>query len=235
MIGTATRPASWIRGFYASQLGKKYVMAISGIILFLYVFAHMLGNLKLFLGPEDLNHYAEWLRSLAEPLLPRTWALWFMRGGLAVAFVAHIVASAQLTLINRRARPVPYSSQSDYVAANYASRTMRWTGVILALFVIYHLMHLTWGNAHPDFVRGDVHHNMVVGFRMPLVVGVYIVANLALGLHLYHGLWSLFQTMGWNNPRLNRMRTRFAQVFAVGITIGNISMPLAVITGLIRP
>ena len=233
MVQTTGRASSRARGLYASQLGKKYAMAITGIILFLYVFAHMVGNLKLFLGPEDLNHYAEWLRELLTPIVPRTWALWIMRGGLAGAFVIHVVAAAQLTIANRRARPVRYAT-SDYVAANYASRTMRWTGIILALFVIYHLMHFTWGNAHPDFVRGDVHHNMLIGFQMPAVVGVYILANLALGLHLYHGLWSLFQTMGWNNPRFNHLRTRFAQLFAVVITLGNISMPLAVITGFVR-
>jgi succinate dehydrogenase / fumarate reductase, cytochrome b subunit len=231
LIETTKRPVR--KGFYASQLGKKYAMAITGIILFGYVLLHMLGNLKLFLGAESLNHYAEWLRELLTPLLPRTGALWLMRGGLALAFVVHVVASAQLTMANRRARPVRYS-RSDYVAANYASRTMRWTGIIIALFVIYHLAHLTWGNAHPDFVRGDVHHNMVVGFQMPPVVAVYILANLALGLHLYHGLWSLFQTMGWNNPRFNHLRTRFAQLFAAVITLGNIAMPLAVIAGFVR-
>lgn len=232
MIETSKKPPSWISDVYRSQLGKKYVMAITGIMLFGFVVAHMLGNLKLFLGATPLNHYAEWLRDLGEPALPRTTVLWGMRLGLIAAFFLHIVAAAQLTLINRKASPVAYK-QRDYVAANYASRTMRWSGIIVALFVIYHLMQFTWGNVHNDFIKGDVFHNVVVGFSIPWVVAVYVLANLALGLHLYHGLWSMFQSLGLNNPKFNKMRTRFAQTFAAVITLGNISMPLAVITGFV--
>ena len=141
--------------FWRSAVGKKWIMAISGIILLGYVLAHMVGNLKVFLGKEHLNVYGEWLRTLGEPAFPRTVLLWGMRIVLIGAFVGHIVAAYQLTRMNQKARPTKYQSKRDYVAANFASRTMRWTGIIVALFVMFHLADLTWGSANPNFVRGD--------------------------------------------------------------------------------
>jgi succinate dehydrogenase / fumarate reductase cytochrome b subunit len=220
---------------YGSDVGKKAAMAVSGIMLFGFVLAHMLGNLKLYLGPEALNHYAEFLREVGTPLLPPSGLLWIARLVLLAAVLVHIVTATQLTLGNWRARPKDYKRR-DVVEATYASRTMRWGGVLLALFVIYHLAHLTLGSswAHHDFIKGDVYHNVVAGFRVWWVSGFYILANLALGLHLYHGLWSMFQSLGWPveaNP--HDWRRRFALVFAALVTIGNVSFPLAVLAGVV--
>jgi succinate dehydrogenase / fumarate reductase, cytochrome b subunit len=227
------RRGPWLTEIYRSALGKKYAMAISGIILLSYVFLHMVGNLKIYFGAEDLNTYAHWLRELGYPLLPWSGALWIMRIGLIAAFVVHIHAAYALTVTNRRARPDVYESDRNYVAANFAARTMRWTGVIVLLFVAFHLMDLTFGNANPEFVRGEVYDNIVTSFSRPLVSAFYIVANLALALHIYHGAWSLFQSMGWNKPRFNRWRKQFAVGFAVIIAVGNISFPVAVLTGIV--
>jgi succinate dehydrogenase / fumarate reductase cytochrome b subunit len=219
--------------FWSTAVGKKWVMALSGLALLGFVFAHMVGNLKLYLGESHLNEYAEWLRDLGEPALPRTVLLWGMRLGLIAAFGLHIVAAAQLTRINHQARPVRYQSHRDYVAANFASRTMRWTGVIVALFILFHLADLTWGNANPDFVRGDPYDNVIASFQRVPVAIIYIVANLALAFHIFHGAWSMFQSLGWNNPRWNAARRYFAATFAALIAIGNISMPLLVVTGVV--
>jgi succinate dehydrogenase / fumarate reductase cytochrome b subunit len=219
--------------FYGSAVAKKWLMAISGIALFGFVVAHMVGNLKVFLGMAHLNEYAEWLRDLGEPAFPRTVVLWGMRIGLLVAVAVHIIAAAQLTRMNHKARPVKYQSKRDYVAASFASRTMRWTGIIVALFVIFHLMDLTWGQANPDFVRGDPYNNLFNSFEREPVAIAYIVAMLALGFHLFHGLWSMFQSLGLNNPRWNSSRRTFAVAFAVIVTVGNVSMPLLITTGVV--
>jgi succinate dehydrogenase / fumarate reductase, cytochrome b subunit len=219
--------------FWRSAVGKKWLMAVSGIVLLGYVLAHMVGNLKVYLGANDLDHYAEWLRDLGDPVFPRTVVLWGMRVVLIAAFVVHIVAAAQLTAMNRRARPVRYQSQRDYVSANFASRTMRWTGVIVALFLIFHLLDLTWGSANPDFVRGSVYDNVIASFQRVPVAIVYIVANIALGIHIFHGAWSMFQSLGINNPRFNIWQRYFAGAFAGVIVVGNVSMPLLVVTGVV--
>ncbi len=214
---------------YSTAVGKKYVMAISGMVLMTYVLAHMIGNLKVYFGASSLDRYSAWLREVGEPALPREALLWGVRIVLLAAFAAHIVAAYQLTVINRQARPDTYRSKRDYVAASFASRTMRWTGIIVVLFVIFHLLDLTWGPANPDFVEGDPYHNVITSFERFPVAMVYIVANLALGVHLYHGAWSLFQSMGWTRP----WRRQFATVFAAIIVAGNVSFPLAVMFGVI--
>jgi succinate dehydrogenase / fumarate reductase cytochrome b subunit len=223
----------WLLDIYRSDVGKKWVMAVTGIILLGYVFAHMVGNLKLYISETEMNEYAEWLRRLLYPALPETAALWGMRLVLIAAFVLHIHAAASLTITNRKARPIGYVSERDYVAANFASRTMRWSGIIVGLFVVFHLLDLTWGPANPDFVRGEPYQNVVASFERPAVAIVYILANLALGFHIYHGAWSMFQSLGWNNPRFNSWRRWFAAVFAIVVAGVNISFPLAVLTGLI--
>jgi succinate dehydrogenase / fumarate reductase cytochrome b subunit len=221
------------RGFdlYRSAVGKKYVMAVTGIFLMAYVFVHMLGNLKLYLGAAELNEYGEWLRELLVPFFPRTVTLWILRIGLFGAFVLHIHASYALTRMNMRSRPVKYQSKRDYVAANFAARTMRYSGMIVLLFLLYHLADLTWGFANPDFVRGDVFHNVIASFSFWPAALFYILANLALGVHLYHGSWSLFQSLGINNPRFNHWRRYFAVAFALVVTLGNLSFPMAVLLG----
>jgi succinate dehydrogenase / fumarate reductase, cytochrome b subunit len=228
------RPAPWPVEFYRSAVGKKWVMALSGIMLMGFVFVHMAGNLKVFMGAEDFNHYSEFLRELLVPLLPRTWFLWIIRLGLIAAFVFHIHAAASLTMMNRRARAEGgYVSPRDYQAANAASRSMRYTGVVVLLFIIFHLADLTWGTANPDFVRGDAYRNLVASFERPVVCLIYIVANIALGMHLFHGSWSLFQSLGLNNPRWNSWRRMFATGFAAVIVAGNLSFPIAALLGIL--
>jgi succinate dehydrogenase / fumarate reductase cytochrome b subunit len=227
------RRGHWVLRFWRSAVGKKWLMAISGIILLGYVLAHMVGNLKVFLGKEHINVYGEWLRTLGEPALPRTVVLWAMRIVLIGAFAVHIIAAYQLTRMNQKARPQRYQSKRDYVAANFASRTMRWTGIIVAAFVIFHLLDLTWGSANPHFVRGDPYDNLFYSFERVPVAIAYIVAMLALGIHIFHGAWSMFQSLGLNNPRWNIWRRWFAVAFAVVITVGNVSMPLLITTGVV--
>ncbi|MET0627053.1 MAG: succinate dehydrogenase cytochrome b subunit [Acidimicrobiia bacterium] len=217
--------------FWRSAVGKKWVMAVSGIILLGYVLAHMVGNLKVFLGEEHLNHYAEWLRDLGEPVFPHSVVLWAMRIGLALAFVFHIVAAAQLTRMNHKARPVKYQSKRDYVAANFASRTMRWTGVIIALFVVFHLADLTWGSANPNFVRGDPYDNLFNSMERVPVAIAYILVMVALSFHIFHGAWAMFNSLGINNPKYNDWKRAFAAGVALLILVGNVSMPLLIVTG----
>jgi succinate dehydrogenase / fumarate reductase cytochrome b subunit len=231
---TSRRRRPLVFELYRSSVGKKYAMAISGLILMAYVLVHMIGNLKLYLGPESLNAYGEWLRDVGEPALPRTVLLWIIRIILLAAFVVHVHAAYALTVRNRKARRQRYRSKRDYVAADYASRTMRWTGVIVGLFVVFHLLDLTWGNANPGFVSGDVYHNVVRSFQRWPVAIVYILANVALGLHLFHGAWSLFQSMGWNNRRFNPWRRYFAVALSAAVVLGNVSFPLAVLAGVVR-
>jgi succinate dehydrogenase / fumarate reductase cytochrome b subunit len=227
-------PAPFLVQFWRSAIGKKWVMAITGIMLIGFVIGHMVGNLKIYLGADALDHYAEWLREIAYPALPKTVFLWMMRGGLLTAVVLHIWAAVSLTRMNHAARPVKYQSKRDYVAANYAARTMRWTGVIVLLFIIFHLLDLTWGVTNPDFVKGHVFDNVVATFQRTPVAIFYILANLALAFHLFHGAWSMFQSLGWNNPRWNSWRRGFAVALATIIAIGNISIPLAVMTGVVK-
>jgi succinate dehydrogenase / fumarate reductase cytochrome b subunit len=226
---------------YSTALGKKYAMAITGMIGIGFVLVHMIGNLKLYVGKVDhdgervyeIDVYSEFLRELLVPLVPRTFVLWALRILLIAAVLLHIHAAYGLTIINRKARAVKYQSPRDYEVANFASRTMRWTGIIVALFIIWHLADLTWGWVNPGFERGEVYRNVVASLsRVPVAI-LYIVANLALGFHLFHGVWSLFQSMGWSNPRFNRWRKGLAVVIAGAIVIGNISFPIAVLAGIL--
>ena len=226
------RATPWPLSFYGTAVGKKVVMALTGLIGFGYVLAHMLGNLKIYLGSTALNHYAEWLREIGVPALPRGGFLWLARPILLIAVILHAHAAWSLARTSRAARPAGYAKQ-DYIAANYASRTMRWGGVIVLLFIVYHLLDLTGGQVNPDFVRGDVYGNVVASFERWPVAVFYIVANLALGLHLYHGLWSLFQTLGWSHTRFDPWRRKLAAGFALVVTAGNVSFPLAVMSGVI--
>jgi len=227
------RSPLWLLDLYRSALGKKYAMAISGIVLMAYVLLHMIGNLKLYLGPEAMNHYGEWLREFGTPALPNTGFLWIMRVVLLTAVIVHIHAAYALTVMNRRARPQRYLSKRDYVAATFAARTMRWTGVIVLLFVVYHLLDFTIGTVNPDFTEGMPYQNAVASFSNPVVAIFYVIANLALGTHLYHGAWSLFQSMGWNRRGFNHWRRYFAVAFAVAVAGANVTFPLSVVFGII--
>jgi len=245
--GTAVKPPSkkkkpFLVDFYSTAVGKKYVMAITGIIGILFVIGHMIGNLKMYLGVVsegderiyDIDVYGEFLRELLVPILPHGVFLWILRVGLILAVLLHIHAAYTLTVLNRTARPVKYQSARDYQVANFASRSMRWTGIIVSLFIIFHLADLTWGATGADWVRGEVYYNVDQSLsRIPVAI-FYIVANLALGVHLFHGTWSLFQSMGWNNPRFNAWR-RYAAVGVAGVIVaGNISIPIATMAGVIE-
>ena len=220
--------------FYRSDLGKKAAMAVTGMVLFGFVLIHMLGNLKLYQGPDKINAYAEWLREVGSPALPHSGLLWIARLVLLGAVVIHVTSATQLTLSNLRARPTRYRRR-DTIQATYASRTMRWGGVLIALYIVYHLAHFTWGSAHPSFVAGDVYQNVVTGFRVWWVSAIYMVSQVALGFHLYHGLWSMCQTLGWWQSSDRRAWTRrFALLFALVVTFGNLSFPVAVLIGLVQ-
>jgi succinate dehydrogenase / fumarate reductase cytochrome b subunit len=229
----AKRKAPFPVEFYRSALGKKYVMAITGIMIMGFVFAHMVGNLKMYLGPEDFNHYAEFLRELLVPILPRTVFLWLLRIGLITAFVLHIHSAYSLTRMNHAAREMKYQSPRDYVAANFASRTMRQTGIIFGIFLIWHLFDLTFTGTGYHFVRGMAYENVAYSLGRPLVAVIYMIGSIALGIHLFHGAWSLFQSMGWNNPKFNSWRRNFAIGFATIVTVGNLSFPIAVLAGIV--
>jgi succinate dehydrogenase / fumarate reductase cytochrome b subunit len=227
------RRAPWPVEFYRSAVGKKWVMALTGIMLMGFVFFHALGNLKVYLGAPEFNHYGEFLRELLVPILPRTVTLWLLRIGLIVAFALHIHSAYSLTRMNQRANAGGYQQKRDWQAATAASRSMRLTGVVFGLFLLFHLADLTWGTVNPDFVRGDVYRNFVATFDRPVVAIIYIVANLALGLHLFHGAWSMFQSLGLNNPRWNSWRRGFAIGFAVLIAAVNITFPISVMLGIV--
>ncbi|HEU4724344.1 MAG TPA: succinate dehydrogenase cytochrome b subunit [Candidatus Eisenbacteria bacterium] len=214
--------------FLDATVGKKAVMAVSGLILFGFVVAHMTGNLLAYLGPEALNAYAVWLREFLHGA-----GLWIARGVLLLAVILHIWSAVALTIENRKARPVDYRRRT-WDESTYASRTMVWSGPILALFIVYHLLHLTTGNLHPNFVEGDVYHNFVAGFRVLPVSAFYILSMLALGLHLHHGVWSMLQTLGLSHPRWNSLRKAFAVGITAVVVVGNISLPIAVLLGCIR-
>ena len=239
--GSERRRKPFLLDFYSTAVGKKYVMAITGIIGIGFVIGHLVGNLKVYLGAideggrtvYDIDVYGEYLREILVPILPRTYFLWILRIILIVALFAHIHAAYTLTVMNRRARPVRYQSARDYQVANFASRTMRWTGIIVALFLLWHLADLTWGWANPDFERGNVYHNLDASLSRVPVAALYIVANIALGIHLFHGTWSLFQSMGWNNPRFNQWRKGLAVGVATVIVVGNCSFPIMTLAGVI--
>lgn len=212
--------------FYSTSVGKKVVMAITGCIAFGWVTVHMLGNMQIYLGPERLNDYGAMLHSLGG-------FLWVLRGVMAAIILTHLVAATQVTLQSIDARPVRYKVHR-FRETTYAARTMWFGGPIIGIFVVYHLMHLTLGTVHPGFTD-NVYNNVVFGFQVPWVSAAYIAAMLFLGLHLYHGLWSMIQSVGANHPKWNKWRKVFAVLFCLMIAGGNISIPVAVLTGLIRP
>ena len=226
------RELPWPLNLYQSAVGKKWVMALTGLALLGFVLVHMLGNLHLYEGPWETHEYAETLRDLGTEVIPRTWVLWALRFGLIAAFALHIHSAYSLTRMSRAADR-RYAGSRDYIAANYASRTMRWTGPLVGLFVVYHLADLTWGHFNPDYIRGDPYHNVVASLSNLPVAIWYIVANVALAVHIYHGAWSMFQSLGINSPRWNPLRRRFAQAFAALILVGNLSFPILVQAGVI--
>lgn len=225
---------------YRLTVVKKFVMAVTGLILFGFIIGHLLGNLKVFMGPEIFNHYAEGLRNLGDPLLAHEQALWLARVGLLLAVGLHISAALELRRISREARPVAYQKK-ELISFSPASHYMWSGGLTIAAFIVYHLLHLTFGVAHHDFqtvtvdgrVMADAYHNVIAGFQVWWVTLVYLIAQVALGMHLYHGLWSASQTLGINHPKYNHLRRTVALAIAWLICLGYASIPIAVLTGLV--
>lgn len=219
-------------GYFGSSLGKKVVMGVTGLLLVGFVVAHMIGNLQLYLPAHDgvyaLDTYSTFLHTFLHG-----GGLWIARGVLLLAAVLHVWAAVTLSRTNLAARPVGYDKLTP-VASTFASRWMRVTGPIVLVFIVYHLLHLTAGTVHPSFESGHVFHNVVTGFQVPWVAAIYIVAMLALGSHLSHGIWSMLQTLGLSHPRYNGARKGLATILTVMVIGFNISFPIAVVAGLVR-
>jgi len=211
---------------WQSSVGRTVLMAVTGAVLFGYVLVHMLGNLQIYLGPTKLNGYAIALKS--SPGL-----LWTVRVVLLVSVIVHATAGITLYLAKRQARPIAYAKRAN-IQASFASRTMLWSGIVILVFVGYHLLHLTTGTVHPQFREGDVYENVVTGFRVIPASIAYVISMVGLGFHLQHGLYSMFGSVGVTHPRYVQGLKRFAVVAAVLIALANISMPIAVLTGLVQ-
>lgn len=218
------RPSMMAR-FWHSTVGKKTVMAVTGAIGLGYLIAHVIGNLLIFRGAANIDAYARFLKS-------NMGLLWSVRAILFVAVIAHIVAAYQLARISQKSRPIAYKRWRP-VGSDFASRTMRWTGPIVGIFIVYHLLHFTLGTVHPDFHEGQVYHNVTAGFRVWYVSAFYIVAMLALFGHLYHGAWSMVQSVGLNHPKYNRLVRTLATIITIVVVVGFISIPVAVLLGFI--
>ncbi len=220
------------RTIWDSTVGKKTVMAVSGLIMLGYLVAHMIGNLKIFFGTSSFNEYAHWLRTLGAPVLHHEWALWMLRVVLVAAVVAHGVCAYQLSRRDIRARPARYVHKKP--RASYATRTMRWGGIILLLFLVWHILDLTTGHAHPGgFEQGRPYQNVVDTFSTWYGNVVYITAVLALGLHVRHGFWSAAQTLGAGSRSRDRFLKTSANALALLLTVGFVSVPVGVMTGLV--
>lgn len=219
-----------ILGLYRTSIGKKIAMAVTGIGLVGFVVTHMAGNLKFFQGPAKFDAYAEGLRTFGTPILGRSDFLWIMRAALLGAVAMHILAAIQTWSSSRRARKTGYRRGAT-LGFSYASKTMRWGGVAILAFVVYHILHLTTGTVHPDFEHGSAYGNVVAGFGQPIVAIGYLVALVPLGMHLYHGIWSSGQTLGVEGAGARSIRRRVAFVVAVVVVVGFAAVPLAVLFG----
>lgn len=217
---------SWLLKFWGSTVGKKVVMAVTGILLVGFVFTHMLGNLQMFLGADAMNRYAAFLKSTGE-------LLWVARAGLFTAAVLHIVSAYQLTMLNRAARPTDYAKRESQVST-LASKTMRVGGVILALFIVYHIGHFTVGTFHPAFSHTGVYGNVIIGFQTWWVVLFYVVAMAFLGLHLFHGFWAGFRTLGLQKRSASPIQRSAALWVAVLVWAGFTAIPVAVLLGILN-
>lgn len=231
-----------VGAFYRSTIGKKVVMAVTGLILTSFVFFHMIGNLKIYFGTDEhgvyyLDHYAEWLKyELGAPVLMPTWGLWLARLVLLAAITLHVLSAFQLWLRARAARSTSYKSAN--MSPAFIAMMMRLGGTVIGLFIIYHLFHftITVNNQllFPGFEAGEVYHNVIVAFNFLPASLIYIVAMIALGLHIFHGGWSMFQTVGLNSKRWKMTLRTVAAVVAALVMIGNISFPLAVLMGVVH-
>ena len=216
-----------LRLFWNSSVGKKAVMAVSGLILVAYLVTHVLANLLVFQGPANINAYSAFLHGTGG-------ALWAARLVLLAALVLHVVAAVQLAARRFEARPQRYAGGRDPQVSTWASRTIRWGGVLILVFVVYHILHFTTGTAHPNFVEGNPYHNVATGFGDLAVVIIYAVAMVAVGLHLYHGIWSSGRSLGVSPPSPQPLRRQIALVLALLIWLGFTVIPIAVYAGVVR-
>lgn len=217
---------SWVVNFWRSSIGKKVVMATTGLIMIGFLISHVVSNLLIFEDPGHLDRYAVLLRSLGP-------ALWLARAILLAALILHIVAAWQLTQRDRAARPIGYERKEPQVST-LASRTMRWGGVLLLAFIVLHLLHFTWGTINPDFRPGEVGRNVIVAFSNPIVVVLYVFAMIWLGFHLYHGTWSSMRTLGVYRAGGDPLKRRISGIIAFLIYGGFILIPIGVYLGLVR-
>lgn len=212
---------------WRTSVGKKAVMAITGLIMVAYLVTHVLANLLVFQGPEKINAYSRFLHGTGG-------ALWAARLALLAAVILHIAAAVQLTTRKAAARPVGYAGGRQPQVSTLASRTIRWGGVLILLFLVYHILHFTLGTVHGSFVEGDPYHNVAAGFANPLVVVFYELALVAVGLHLYHGVWSSGRSLGVSQPSPHPIRRQLALALSVLVWAGFAVIPVAVYAGVIR-
>ncbi len=217
---------AWFLDFFRSTVGRKLVMAVTGLILFGFLIVHMVGNLQVFLGPERFNAYSAMLHSLGG-------MLWLARLVLIASAILHVWSAYVLWRTSATARPVAYVKWTPD-ASSYASRTMRITGPLVGAYIVFHILHLTMGTAVPHFDPHNVYANVITGFKHPAVSGSYIVAMLLLTFHLYHGAWSFLQTLGVNHPKYNGLRQKAAISLAVLIGLGFLTIPISVLAGLVH-
>ena len=219
-----------VAALYRSSVGKKILMAFTGFIWFGFLVGHMAGNLKAFQGAAVFDEYAHHLRVLGEPILPEMSFLWAFRIFILLAFVVHALLAWQTSNQSWAARSTDYKKREN-LNFSFASGLMRWGGVLILVFVVFHILHMTTGTVHPSFAAGEAHANLVSGLQNPLVAGFYVLAMVAICFHLYHGLWSLFQTFGANHPKYAGYRRPFAVIMAMVIFFGFISIPVSVLAG----
>ena len=225
---------------YRSSIGKKAIVAVTGALLLGFLLLHVIGNLKVFLadpepGVPDIDVYSRFLRTMGEPLLPYAGALWIMRLVLLAALGLHVLCVIQLALRSRRARPVPYASRR-YVQASTSARWMLYSGPLILVFVVVHILQFTTGSLDSArFTAGAVYANLYRAFQLWFYVAFYLAALLVIALHLYHGAWSLFQSLGLDNPDRNRGLRALAAALAVGLFVAFASVPLAFVTGTLEP
>ena len=231
-----TFPTNPIAIFWATAIGKKVVMAVTGVIMILFVIAHVLGNLKVFAGPDEMNAYAQFLRTVGEPELGYGDLLWIVRIVLLTAVTLHIIAAVQLTRMSWAARSVKYNDRKN-VESTLAARLMRWGGLLLAIFIVFHIAHFTLGVvgfAPGQYQDLQVYQNVVAGFSVWPVAVFYIIAMAALCLHLDHGIWSMLQTLGWSTQQNEGRLKAISRIIAILIFAGFISVPIGVMAGLVH-
>ena len=212
---------------WESSVGKKVIMAVTGLIMVAYLITHVLANLLVFQGPGTINAYSAFLHGTGG-------ALWAARVVLLAALILHVVAAVQLANRRAEARPVSYAGGREPQVSTWASRTIRWGGAVSLAFLVYHILHFTVGTVHPDFVEGNPYHNVATGFHSLPVVMVYLVAMAAVGLHLYHGVWSSGRSLGMSSPSPYPLRRTLALVLALLVWLGFTAIPIAVYAGVVR-